>query len=178
MTSLCAGATLVEQTFLSDDMMEDLRRAAQFDVPVLISSPSADDGEQVAAWIHRTSRRAPYRFVKVSCGSVPPASLEAALFGTDAAPGLLEQADGGTLLLGEVEAISVDVQLRLRAFLESREIRRVGAARAHATASVRLITFTSGDLFDQVRGRRFCPELFYRLNVIHLVMRAPRTTCA
>lgn len=168
MTSLCERAAVVDQTFVSDELMLDLRRAAQFEVPVLISAPSLDDGEQLAALIHRTSFRAATSFFKLSCGSLAPASLEAALFGTDAAPGLLERADGGTLLLGQVDAMSLEVQLRLQAFLESREIRRVGAEHPHATANVRLITSTDGDLFEKVRRRRFEPGLFYRLNVIHL----------
>ena len=170
MTSLSVEAARVERTFVSDDMMEDLRRAAQLDVPVLISAPSADDSEQLAALIHRTSRRAACRFVKLSCGSLAPGSLEAALFGTNGTAGLLEQADGGTLLLEQVDAISFDVQLRLQAFLESREVTRVGAERAHATASVRIITSSSRDLFDEVQRRRFLSDLFYRLNVIHVVL--------
>jgi len=171
-TNLRAGASVVEQTFLSNDVMEDLRSAAQLDVPVLISASRADDIEQVASLIHRTSRRAACRFVSLTCGCVEPASLEAALFGTDATPGLLEQPDGGTLLLTQVDAISREVQVRLHAFLESREITRVGADTAHATASVRLITSSSRDLFGEVRRARFLPDLYYRLNVIHVVLPA------
>ena len=170
MTSLSVEAARAERMFVSDNMMEDLRRAAQLDVPVLISAPSPVDSEQLAALIHRTSPRAACRFVKLACGSLAPASLEAALFGTNGTPGLLEQADGGTLLLAQVDAISLEVQLRLQAFLENREITRVGASTAHATASVRLITSSSRDLFDQVQRRRFLSELFYRLNVIHVVL--------
>lgn len=177
MTSLSVGAAFAERGFLSDELMQDLQRAAQLDVPVLISAPSAGDSEPLAALIHRTSRRAAFRFLKLSCGSLAPASLETALFGSCAAPGLLEQADGGTLLLGEVDAISLEVQLRLQAFLESREITRVGADRAHTTASVRLITTSHRDLFGEVQRRRFQPELFYRLNVIHVVLPAWWPAC-
>jgi DNA-binding NtrC family response regulator len=169
---------MAERTFVSDELMQDLRRAAQLDVPVLISAPSLDDCEQLAALIHRASFRAATSFFKLSCGSLAPASLEAALFGAGAAAGLLERADGGTLLLGQVDAIGVEVQRRLQAFLDSKEVRRVGAERPHAIADVRLITSTDGNLFEKVRGRRFEPGLFYRLNVIHVVLPTRETTCA
>ena len=168
MTSLCVKAAMAEPTFVSDELMQDLRRAALLDVPVLISAPRLDDCEQLAALIHRTSARGATSFFKLSCGAFAPASLEAALFGTDAAPGLLERADGGTLLLGQVDAMSVEVQLRLQEFLESREIRRAGASQPHAIANVRLIAATNSNLFEEVQRRRFEPGLFYRLNVIHL----------
>ena len=159
-------------------MQEDLCHAARLDVPVLISGSAADDSGSLAQLIHRTSRRAAGRFIDFSCAGKPAAQLEAALFGSvraacavlaHAPGGLLEQAHGGTLFLADVDAISLDLQVRLLEFLDSGKIRRVGADRAHTIASVRMITSTRRELIGDVRRNRFREDLYYRLNVIHLV---------
>jgi DNA-binding NtrC family response regulator len=161
-TSLCAESAATERMFVSHDLLRDLSCAAQVDVPVLISAPTFEDCTQLAALIHRASRHGVRRFFTLSCGSVAPALLEAALFGTHGAPGLLDHGDGGTLLLGQVDALELDVQLRLHEYLESRTTRRV-----------RLITATTRDLFAAVRCRRFLSGLFYRLNFIHVAVSPP-----
>jgi two-component system response regulator AtoC len=161
------------------DIERDLECAIRSDAGVLITGSSGARTGTLAELIHRNSQRSIRRFLTVNCAAMPDVLLEAKLFGhvlgsvhsTDRDPrGLLEQAHGGTIFMANIGAIGHGLQARLLPFLEHREIRRVGADVPHAKVDVRVITSADRHLFERTERNAFRQDLYYRLNVIHLVM--------
>jgi transcriptional regulator with GAF, ATPase, and Fis domain len=127
--------------------------------------------------IHQRSARSSGSLVTLNCAGLPDSLLESELFGhvrgsfTGAyrdKPGLLEMAPNGTVFLDEVGEMSTRMQVVLLRFLESGEIQRIGADRAHTRVNVRLITATNRDLQAQIDAGVFREDLYFRLNVIRL----------
>lgn len=163
------------------DILLDLTCAARCDARVLITGDALGGKRELAGMIHYGSRRAAERFVSVDCAGAPDRLLEAELFGRAGANaltpdrdgrGLLEQADGGTVFLENIGAIGLALQARLLDFLENGRIQRVGAEAPHAIVDVRLISSAEADLFARAEAMTFSEDLFYRLNVMHLVLPA------
>src|SRR2546425_7742925 len=155
----------------------DIECAARSDAKVLITGETGVGKEVVARLIHQRSARMSAPLVTLNCAGLPDSLLESELFGhvrgsfTGAyrdKPGLLEMAPNGTLFLDEVGEMSPRMQVVLLRFLESGEIQRVGADRAHARVNVRLVTATNRDLEAQIAAGNFREDLFFRLNVIRL----------
>ena len=153
-----------------------IRRVAPSDTTVLLSGESGTGKELVARALHDLSPRAPKRFLGVNCAAMPSELLEGELFGhvrgafTDAKTGrvgLLEQADGGTLLLDEIGEMSLDMQPKLLRVLQERTIRPVGG-NTSVPMTARVIAATNRDLEGEVEARRFREDLFYRLNVVQI----------
>lgn len=160
-------------------IQEDLVCAIRSDLRVLITGESGVGARALAQQIHRNSQRAGAPFLKIDCAAIPEVVLESRLFGrvrnsardTDRdTRGFLERAHGGTLFIANIGAIGPVLQARLLQFLEQGELRRVGADVAHVKVDVRVITSTDGHLFEQTETMTFRKDLYYRLNVIHLVM--------
>jgi len=133
----------------------------------------------VARLIHDRSPRASAMLVALDCEGLPDVLVESELFGHMQGsfagayrdkPGLLEISPNGSLYLEEVGELSLPVQAVVLRFLESGEIQRVGADRAHANVNVRVITATSRDLDAQVAAGRFREDLCSRLNGIRLAI--------
>lgn len=136
---------------------------------MLIGAPGAGK-ESAARYIHRNSTRAGASFVTLNCATIASDRLEATLFGREAAgqqvePGLLEQADEGTLYLDEVADLSPDIQGRLLRVLVDQRFNRVGGA-ANINVDVRIISATARDLQAEIAAGRFREELYHRLNVV------------
>jgi transcriptional regulator with GAF, ATPase, and Fis domain len=155
----------------------DIETAARSDAKVLITGETGTGKEVVARLIHRHGRRASSPLVAVNCAGLPDTLLESELFGhargsfTGAyadKPGLLEQAPNGTVFLDEVGEMSVRMQAVLLRFLETGEIQRVGADRAHLRANVRVIAATNTQLEKAVKAGTFREDLFFRLNVVRI----------
>jgi transcriptional regulator with PAS, ATPase and Fis domain len=132
----------------------------------------------IADAIHELSPRAERRLVKVHCAAIPATLLESELFGhargafTGAIrekPGLFEAADGGTLFLDELGEIPQDMQVKLLRVLQTGEVQRIGETRTRRV-DVRVIAATHRDLEVEVAQGRFREDLFYRLNVIPLLV--------
>jgi DNA-binding NtrC family response regulator len=158
---------------------DDIARAAQSDAKVLITGESGAGKEIVAGLIHAQSARARQPFITINCAGIPDTLLESELFGhvrgsfTDAfrdRPGLLERGHGGTVFLDEVGEMSPRMQGLLLRFLETGELARVGEDRTSRRVDVRVVAATNRVLVDQVAEGGFRRDLFYRLNVLHLVV--------
>ncbi len=161
------------------DILLDLTCAVRCDARVLITGDRAQGKQEIAGMIHYGSRRAVGRFVPVDCAAATDGFLEADLFGRAATVdagsdretrGLLELADGGTVFLDNIGAIGLALQARLLDFLENGRIQRVGADAPHTTVDVRLISSADPDLFARTAAMTFSEDLYYRLNVVHLVL--------
>ena len=157
----------------------DLECAARSDAKVLITGETGVGKEVVARLIHERSPRVRAPLVTLNCAGLPDSLLESELFGhvrgsfTGAykdKPGLLESASGGTVFLDEVGEMSMRMQVVLLRFLESGEIQRVGSDRPHRHVDVRLITATNRDLGHFITTGGFREDLYFRLNVIRLVI--------
>jgi transcriptional regulator with PAS, ATPase and Fis domain len=161
------------------DVLEEARYVAPTDSRVLITGESGVGKEVLAHLIHQRSPRARKQMITINCAGVPETLLESELFGhargsfTDAhrdRRGLLEVAHGGTILLDEVGEMSLRMQSMLLRFLETGEIQRIGAEGQHARVDVRIIAATNRDLFERTQQKEFREDLYYRLNVVHLVV--------
>jgi DNA-binding NtrC family response regulator len=162
--------------------MEALRqtvaRVAPSTLPVLITGETGAGKELVAEQVHRASDRRTRRLVRLNCAAIAESLVEAELFGhargafTGAdAPraGLIDVADGGTLLLDEVGELPLAVQAKLLRVLEDGQVRPVGATEAHAV-DVRLVCATHRALGDDVAAGRFRQDLYFRLAGVTLVV--------
>ena len=128
--------------------------------------------------IHRNSKRAQQPFVPVDCGAIAPSLLESELFGTLKGAytgadrdrmGVFEAAHSGTVFLDEIGDIDLGFQLKLLRFLQEREIRPLGSARAKKV-DVRVIAATNHDVQKMVDEGKFREDLWYRLNVVRLTV--------
>jgi len=145
---------------------------------VLIMGESGTGKELAARAIHTSSARRTKPFVAVNCGAIPETLIESELFGhkkgafTGAVadrPGLFEQADGGTLFLDEIGELPLLLQTKLLRVLQEREFRRVGDSVVRKT-DVRVLTASNLDLQEQVTVGSFREDLYYRINVVQIVM--------
>ena len=152
-------------------------KVANFHATVLILGESGVGKEEVAKFIHENSMRKDKHFVVVNCGAIPDNLLESELFGYEKGAftgamqtgkqGLFEAAEGGTIFLDEIGEMPLDFQVKLLRFLESKEVRRVGAVDAKIV-DVRVIAATNRDLFEMVQEGTFREDLYYRLNVVQI----------
>jgi two-component system NtrC family response regulator len=160
------------------ELKAEIVRVALSDAKVLITGQSGTGKEVVARAINAASSRAGV-FVPVNCAGIPETLLESELFGhvkgsfTGAyrdKPGKLEMADDGTILLDEIGEMTLRMQGLLLRFLETGEIQKVGAERVSRAANVRVMAATNRNLREMMSQGLFREDLFYRINVIHLVV--------
>src|SRR5262245_50857879 len=159
-------------------MMKRVSQIADSSATVLIQGESGAGKEGVARAIHTGSSRHKGPFVAVNCAALPETLLESELFGyekgafTGAASrreGRFELADGGTLFLDEVGDLSPVTQPKILRVLQEGEFERLGGTKT-IRVDVRIVTATNRDLKEMVREKRFREDLFYRLNVIDIVV--------
>ncbi|KKM09069.1 hypothetical protein SY88_20680 [Clostridiales bacterium PH28_bin88] len=163
------------------------KRVAPTDVTVLIMGESGVGKELVARLIHENSSRYIGPFIKVNCGAIPGNLLESELFGYEDGAftgakkggkrGLLEAANGGTFLLDEVGEMSMDLQVKLLRVLQEKEYTRIGGNNP-IRLNVRFLAATNRDLKQMVQKGEFREDLFYRLNVVPLVVPSLRDRTA
>ncbi len=153
-------------------------KAARARVPVLIEGEGGVGKEVIADAIHAASPRSKLPMLKVNCGAITGNLLDSILFGHekgaftgafDRKIGLLQQAEGGTIFLDEIDRIPVETQIRLLRFLKSSEIQPLGSPNSFQL-DVRIIGATNQSLEQQVKKEKFREDLFYRLNVVQLTI--------
>ena len=159
-------------------LLDDIRRMARANVPVLIIGETGTGKELCARALHQLSSRRDGPFIPVDCPALPDHLLENELFGhargayTDAhqdQKGLVALARGGTLFLDEVDSLSAVAQAKLLRFLQDRRYRPLGSDR-FVTADVTLLAAANRDLRECVEERQFRSDLYYRLNVLNVVL--------
>ena len=152
------------------------RLAAQTDTIVLLTGESGAGKDHIARYIHDHSKRANGPFFSINCAAVSPELAESELFGYESGAftgakgpkrGLLELAEGGTILLNEIGELSPSIQAKLLTFLDTRQFTRVGGVRTF-TVNARLIAATNRNLENEVKLKRFRQDLFYRLDVFSI----------
>jgi two-component system response regulator PilR (NtrC family) len=161
-----------------DRLRDMITRVARSQAPVHISGESGTGKELVARLIHETGSRRDAPFVPVNCGAIPSELMESELFGhrkgsfTGAVadkPGLVQAAEGGTLFLDEVADLPLPMQVKLLRLIQEKAVRPVGDQREQSV-DVRILSATHRDLGELVAAGRFREDLYYRLNVIELVV--------
>ncbi|MEO5660199.1 MAG: sigma-54 dependent transcriptional regulator [Polaromonas sp.] len=159
-------------------LRQQIRKVASSDAPVLIGGESGSGKELAARAVHQGSWRAAGPFVAVNCGAIAPSLIHSELFGhergsftgaTAGKQGLIESANGGTLFLDEITDLPLELQTNLLRFLQEHTIHRVGSTRS-LQVNARVIAASHVDLSQAVAAGRFREDLFYRLNVLPIVV--------
>jgi len=160
------------------DVIDRMKLVAPSRATILIEGESGTGKELIAQAIHQASPRSRAPFIAVHCAALSESLLESEIFGhergsftgaTERRIGRFESADGGTLFLDEIGEISGSTQVKLLRFLETKSIERVGGSKPVAL-DVRLVAATNRNLEQMVRDGKFREDLFFRLNVVRLMM--------
>jgi transcriptional regulator with GAF, ATPase, and Fis domain len=155
-----------------------IERIAPTDATVLIEGETGTGKDMVARTLHQLSHRAEGPFIVVDCGAVAGTLIESELFGhekgaftgaTNTRQGAFELASGGTVFLDELGELALDLQPKLLRVLEQRELRRVGGSRV-IKVDLRIVAATRKDLRNEVEKGKFREDLYFRLNVVPIVV--------
>jgi DNA-binding NtrC family response regulator len=180
-TSIRATAQVFEDP-VSKALLAHLQQIAPSDASVLIIGETGTGKELVARHIHQLSHRHQQPFVAVNCGAFAESLVEAELFGHEkgaftgalaAKAGWFEEADGGTLFLDEIGDLPLPIQVKLLRVLQEQEVVRLGS-RKSTPINVRVLAATNVNLEQAIEAGHFREDLYYRLNVVSLVLRPLR----
>jgi DNA-binding NtrC family response regulator len=172
------GVRIIGRSPALSRVLDAAARVAGKDVTVLIRGETGTGKELVTSFLHLNSTRAKQPLVVFNSSAIPPELAESQLFGhargaftgaVGAHEGYFAQANGGTLFLDEIGELRLDVQAKLLRALQEHEIQPVGAAQVEKV-DVRVIAATHRDLVAEVKAGRFREDLYYRLNVVELVV--------
>lgn len=153
-------------------------KAARARIPVLIEGESGVGKDMVAGAIHLSSVREKRPFIRVNCAAISSNLIESELFGHERGAfagaftrhdGKLLEADGGTLMLDEIDALPLDLHLKLLRTIETGEVHPIGA-RGFREVDVRVIAATNRNLLDDIMAMRFREDLYYRLAAVHVIL--------
>ena len=171
-----AGGVMLGGSPAMQEVFRLIERIGPTEASVLLTGESGSGKELAARAIHECGPRSSGPFVAINCGAIPPALVEAELFGYDkgagaahAQPGAFERARGGTLLLDEVTELPSDMQTRLLRVLETRKFYGAGAT-AEFDCDVRVIAATNRCPLQAVQSGQFREDLLYRLAVFPVDM--------
>jgi DNA-binding NtrC family response regulator len=172
------GDILWGQSVAMTRVQELVSKLGRTDATVLIQGESGTGKEVVARALYQASNRSENPFVRVNCAAIPANLLESEFFGHEKGAftgavqrrqGRFEIAHGGTLLLDEISEIPPELQVKLLRVLQEREFERVGGNKT-ITVDVRVMATTNRDLSVEVKNARFREDLFYRLNVVPIIL--------
>jgi len=175
---LTSFGNIIGQDHKMYKIFKHIRDVSSYDYPVHISGETGTGKELVANAIHNESARSGAAFVPINCGALPEGLIESELFGHVKGAfsgairdkkGRFELADGGTAFLDEVAELSNNMQAKLLRFLQEGRFERVGGEQT-VSVDVRIISATNKNLKEAVKQGRFREDLYYRLNVIPILM--------
>lgn len=160
------------------EIFSKIKSVADKDILVLIGGESGTGKELVAQAIHNNSYRKNAPYIKVNCAAIPDTLIESELFGHEKGSftgahqrkiGKFELANNGTLFLDEIGDMALTTQSKVLRIIQERELERIGGVRP-VKVNVRIITATHRDLLTEVAQRRFREDLFFRINVVSLLL--------
>ncbi|MEQ1557974.1 MAG: sigma-54 dependent transcriptional regulator [Methyloglobulus sp.] len=170
--------TLLGDSSVMRDIRSRIDKLARSQAPVYISGESGSGKELVARLIHQQSSRSDKPFIAINCGAIPHELMESEFFGhkkgsftgavTDK-KGLFQAADGGTLFLDEVADLPQPLQVKLLRAIQEKKVRPVGE-QLEIQVDIRLLSATHRNLADMVKAGIFRQDLYYRINVIDLIL--------
>lgn len=169
---------LIGKSRIMEKVYQRIMQVAKTSATILITGESGTGKELAAKTLHFHSQRKDKNFIAVNCSAIPETLIESELFGhlkgafTGAIRdkrGLVEEADRGTLFLDEIGDLNLIMQTKLLRLLQEGEFKPVGSSKT-LTADIRFIAATNQDLMEKVRKKEFREDLYYRLNVIQIVL--------
>jgi len=169
---------IIGKSKVMQDVFEVIKAAAPTRSTILLEGESGTGKELVSRAIHQNSDRSAFPFIIVNSGSLPPDLLESHLFGhvkgaftgaVDHKKGLFEAADKGTIFFDEISCLNPETQAKLLRVMQDREFMRLGGTKT-IKVDVRVIAATNTDLEELISQKKFRQDLFYRLNVIRIVL--------
>lgn len=172
------NVTIIGEGTMMRTLLNLVRKVAPSEASVLVTGESGTGKELIAKAIHELSPRAKKNFVAINCGAIPENLIESELFGhkkgsfTGAIsdnPGLFRKASGGTIFLDEIGELPAQMQTKLLRALQDRTVRSVGDVNDSAI-DVRVIAATNRELKREISKGTFREDLFYRLNVVNLIV--------
>ncbi len=172
------GRTIIGNCQAMQEVYKILGRVASSDATVLITGESGTGKELIARAVHYNSPRLGKPFIAINCAAIPRELLESELFGhergaftgaTDRKAGKFEQANEGTLFLDEIGDMPLELQAKLLRVLQEKEVTRTGGSGTIAV-DVRIVAASNQDLIGMVNEKTFREDLFYRLNVVPIVL--------
>ncbi len=173
---------IIAEAQASLSLLKQVATVAPYNVNVLITGETGTGKELIAREIHYSSPRVKAPFIALNCAAIPENLLEDELFGhvkgaytgaqTDR-KGRFEQADGGTLFLDEIGDMNLSLQAKLLRVLQERQFEKLGDS-GSSSVDVRVLAATSANLDEKISNGEFRPDLYHRLNVVHLKVPALR----
>ena len=169
---------IIGKSKVMQDVYENIRKVAPSSATVLIEGESGTGKELVAKSIHFNSPRRDKPFVAVNCSALAENLLESELFGHEKGAftgavamkkGRFEMADGGTLFIDEIGELSPGLQVKLLRVLQEKVFERVGGVKP-VSVNIRIIAATNKNLKNEMVKQKFREDLFYRLNIVHIVL--------
>jgi two-component system response regulator PilR (NtrC family) len=177
-TSIKGKKQLIGDTPVMKHLKQTILKLARSQAPVYINGESGTGKELVAKLIHHKGPRADHPFVPVNCGAIPTELMESEFFGhkkgsftgaTSDKKGLFQAAEGGTLFLDEIAELPINMQVKLLRAIQEKSVRPVGGE-TELPIDVRILSASHKDLLQQVDQDLFRQDLFYRINVIEIVV--------
>jgi nitrogen regulation protein NR(I) len=173
-----ARSSIIGESAQMQDIFKIIDKVAETPSTVLITGESGTGKELIATALHDGSPRRDKPLIKINCAAIPKDLMESELFGYErgaftgavtSKPGRFELADGGSLFLDEIAEIPVEMQVKLLRALQESEFERVGGIKT-TRVDVRLIAATNRDLQKEIDAGHFRKDLYYRLNVVPIVL--------